>query len=149
MSKPKLSKTETAAWAGLVRAQQLLLGNVEAELKRNGLPSLTWYDVLLELQRQPDGRLRLAEVGKQVLLTKYNVTRLVDRLEKQGLVKREPCEDDARGSYAAITKDGRALCKRMWPVYHHALQTNLLKHFSKGELDQMAEWMRRIIAVNG
>ncbi len=92
-----------------MRAQQLLLGHVEAELKRNGLPPLVWYDVLLELQRQPDGRLRLAEIGKQVLLSKYNVTRLVDRLENKGLVEREPCEDDARGAYAAITEDGRAL----------------------------------------
>ncbi len=132
-----------------MRAQQLLLGNVEAELKRNGLPPLIWYDVLLELQRQPDGRLRLAEIGKQVLLSKYNVTRLVDRLENKGLVEREPCEDDARGAYAAITEDGRALCKRMWPVYHHSLRTYLLKHFSKDDLDQMAKFMRRIITVNG
>ncbi len=131
-----------------MRAQQLLLGNVEAELKRNGLPPLIWHDVLLELQRQPDGRLRLAEIGKQVLLSKYNVTRLVDRLENKGLVEREPCEDDARGAYAAITEDGRALCKRMWPVYHRSLRTYFLKHFSRDELDQMAEFMRRIIAMN-
>ncbi|HMB78090.1 MAG TPA: MarR family transcriptional regulator [Kiloniellaceae bacterium] len=149
MKKLKLTRSEVAAWAGLVRAQQLLLGNVEAELKRHELPPLAWYDVLLELQRQPDGRLRLSEIGKQVLLSKYNVTRLVDRLERKGLVARVACEDDARGAFAAITKDGQALLERMWPVYHQSLQTHLFKHFGEKELDQMAAFMRRIIAVNG
>ena len=147
MAKMKMTAAETGAWTGLIRASQLMLDHIAAELKRQGLPALSWYDVLLELDRGPDGKLRLNELGKKVLLSKFNVSRLVDRLEAQGYVKREPCTEDARGAYAVITGEGRALCRRMWPVYHGAVRDRFLEHFSNEELARMTEWMYRIVEV--
>ena len=140
-----MTAAETGAWTGLIRASQVMLDHIAAELKRHELPALAWYDVLLELGRGPGGRLRLNELGDKVLLSKFNVTRLVDRMESRGLVKREPCKEDARGSYAAITGEGRALCRRMWPVYHGAVRERFLEHFSDEELSHMTKMMRRIV----
>jgi len=76
------------AWARLLRAQTHLLGVVERELKQAGLPPLGWYDVLLELSRPGCDGLRPVELEKLLLLAQYNLSRLLDRLEKAGLVER-------------------------------------------------------------
>lgn len=120
MSETAPSEAVIRAWTGLVRAQARVLGAVEAELKRAGLPPLAWYDVLRELQRAPGGRLRPHEIEQQP-----NVSRLIDRLEQAGLVERCPCPEDGRGQHVVITPAGRALRRRMWPVYRAAIQRHL------------------------
>src|SRR5947207_1122735 len=102
------------AWARLVRAEQALLGRIEAALKQAGFPPLAWYDVLLELGRADDGRLRRVELERQTLLAQYNASRLIDRMEKARLVRREAHPQDGRGQWVVITAEGRALQKRMW-----------------------------------
>ncbi|HSC35173.1 MAG TPA: MarR family winged helix-turn-helix transcriptional regulator [Thermodesulfobacteriota bacterium] len=136
--------TETSAWIGLVRAQQYLIGVVENALRENGLPPLPWYDVLWELDRTPGGSLRLNEIGRRVLLDKYNVTRLSQRLEQEGLVRRVPCTQDGRGMFAHITANGRRLRRKMWPVYERAVKEHFLSKFGKEDIARIDRLMRRI-----
>ena len=121
------------AWVRLVRARDRVLGAIERELKAAGLPPLAWYDVLLELGRAPGGRLRPFEIEQQTLLAQYNLSRLIDRLENEGLVSRTPCQDDARGQWIVITEPGRAMQARTWKVYARAIE----KHVG-GKLDDTA-----------
>ncbi|MGD8560445.1 MAG: MarR family transcriptional regulator [Gammaproteobacteria bacterium] len=140
-------KVTIQAWAHLVRAQQLLLEHVEEDLKAAGLPPLRWYDVLLELHRAgPDG-MRQFEIGAAVLLTKYNVSRLLDRLETEKLLVRHVCETDGRGALVQITPKGRELLKRMWPVYGATINEYFARHFNKSEMKQLASLLGRIAAV--
>lgn len=136
--------SQTSAWTGLVKAQQHLLNKVEEELKKNGFPPLTWYDVLWELDRHPDGSLRLNELGKRVLLDKYNVTRLVQRLEEEGLVSRTACPIDGRGIVACITEKGRKLRNEMWPVYERTVREHFLSKFGKREIAELDKFVKRI-----
>src|ERR1044072_4133446 len=101
------SEPVTQAWIRLNRARDRVLGAIEADLKAAGCLPLAWYDVLLELSRAPDGRLRPIEIEKVTLVAQYNLSRLLDRLEKEGLVVRAPCEDDARGQRGVITATGK------------------------------------------
>lgn len=134
------------AWLNLVRAQQLLLEQIEADLKAAGLPPLRWYDVLLELHRAaPDG-MRQFEIGAAVLLSKYNVSRLLDRLEAEKLLERYTCESDGRGALVQITKKGHELLKQMWSVYGTAINAYFAGHFNKSELKQLASLLGRIVA---
>ena len=110
------------AWIQLHRAHRQLLDKVETTLKNNGLPSLDWYDVLLELQREKNRGLRQYEIGEKVLLNKHNLSRLLDRLEQGGLVGRHACAEDGRGNLIKITTDGIKLLKQMWPVYSQVIQ---------------------------
>lgn len=142
----KLSEMAVMAWARLLRAPQVLLERVEADLKQADLPPLEWYDVLLELKREDSGRLRQFELGNKVLLSKYNLSRLLDRLEHAGLVKRRPCKEDARGTDVTITAAGRALQKKMWPVYQDAIGRHFARHLSVTEAVQLATLMARLIA---
>lgn len=133
------------AWARLIRAQQVLLERVERRLKAAGLPPLSWYDVLLELNRAEQGGLRQYEIGAKVLLSKHNLSRLLDRLEAEGLVKRHACPEDRRGAYVAITRTGKAQLKKMWPVYRDAVAEHFARHLSAGEIHALAESMQRLL----
>src|SRR5580765_722322 len=126
----QLSEIAVTAWARLLRAQQVLLERVQADLKTAELPPLEWYDVLLELKRVENGRLRQFELGEKVLLSKYNLSRLLDRLERAGLVKRQANKEDARGTDVTITAAGRALQKKMWPAYQKAIARHFARHLS-------------------
>ena len=138
--------TETQAYLGLVRAQQYLNRKVEEELRQKGFPPLNWYDVLWELDKAPDGSLRLNELGRKVLFDKYNTTRIVQRLEEEGYVERNQCPVDGRGIFACITDKGRKLRKRMWPVYRETVQKYFFSKFDKKEIVSLRNFIERIQA---
>jgi DNA-binding MarR family transcriptional regulator len=140
----KPTEMAITAWARLLKAHQVLLERIGADLKEANLPSLEWYDVLLELKREESGRLRQFELGSRVLLSKYNLSRLLDRLEDAGLVKRTPCKEDARGADVTITAAGRALQKKMWPVYQQAIGRHFAQHLSAAEAEHLATVMTRL-----
>jgi len=144
---PKQDEITIIAWARLVRAQQLLLERVEMDLKKAGLPPLRWYDVLLELHRAGSEGLRQFEIGAAVLLSKHNVSRLLDRLEKEKLLERYVCEEDGRGARVQITTAGRELLRRMWPVYGAAIAEHFAQHYNKTELKQLAGLLGRLSGV--
>jgi DNA-binding MarR family transcriptional regulator len=119
------SDAAVKAWTRLVRARETVLGAIERDLKAADCPPLAWYDVLLELVRAAQGRLRPFEIEKETLLAQYNLSRLLDRLEREGLVAREPCDDDGRGQWAVITDKGRAAQARTWKVYAKSIQRHV------------------------
>ena len=143
MSKP--SKSVVDAWIALNRAQRYVFEAIESELKSAGLPPLAWYDVLLELQREPDGRLRQSDLERRMLFPQYHISRLVDRLEREKLVRRERCEDDGRAYWVAITDKGLALRERMWPLYAAAIQGCLGEKLSDQEAARIAEGLRKLV----
>ena len=101
-----LTPTELRAWRGFLRVHSTLVKALDGELERAHGLSLTSYEVLMFLGDAPEGQLRMHDLASHVLLSRSGLTRLVDRLERDGLIERHPCEDDARGSFAVIT-DGR------------------------------------------
>jgi len=109
------------AWRALLNAHARITGEVEHALREAGLPPLGWYDVLWPLQRAPQHRLRAGALTDQTTLSRTGLTRLIDRLEREGLVRREPAPEDRRGSYVVITPAGGRLLRSMWPVYERVL----------------------------
>ena len=134
-----------SAWVRLVRAEQTLLGRIEAELKAAELPPLSWYDMLLELGRADNGRLRPLELERRTLLAQYNASRLIDRMQKAGLVKREAHPEDGRGQFVAITPEGRALQKRMWKVYGPAIERQVGERLASNEVRDLARLLSKLI----
>jgi DNA-binding MarR family transcriptional regulator len=143
MAKP--SKSVVDAWIALNRAQRYALEAIEAELKSAGLPPLAWYDVLLELWREPGGRLRQGDLEHRMLFPQYGISRLVDRLEREKLVRRERCEDDGRAYWVAISDKGLALRQRMSPLYAAAIQRHLGEKLSDQEAARIAEGLRKLV----
>jgi DNA-binding MarR family transcriptional regulator len=139
------SETTVKAWTRLMRAREAVLGAIEHDLKAADCPPLAWYDVLLELVRVPDGRLRPFEIERQTLLAQYNLSRLLDRLEREALVTREPCDDDGRGQWAVITEKGRAVQARTWKVYAKSIQKHVGDKLDEKAAGTLAELLERLI----
>ena len=134
----------TLAWIRLNRARERVLGAIEQDLKAAECPPLAWYDVLLELSRSAEGRLRPLEIEKLTLLAQYNLSRLLDRLEKEELVTREPCADDARGQWVVITEKGRATQARTWKVYAKSIQKHVGEKLDDKAAAALAELLGRL-----
>jgi DNA-binding MarR family transcriptional regulator len=141
------SCTEAAAktWAQLVRVEQSLLANVEAELKAAGFPPLAWYDALLELSRAPDGRMRPLDLERAMLLPQYSTSRLVDRLVKAGLAVRKTCPIDGRGQYVEITASGGKLRQKMWPSYAAAIERHVGAKLSREEVARLGDLLEKLV----
>lgn len=133
-----LTSAHQTAWARIVRASTRILEEVELALKTAGFPPLSWYDLLLELKRAyPDG-LRPFQLEKKMLLPQYNVSRLIDRVEKAGYVERLSFEEDGRGQIVKITVAGKNLQKKMWPVYKAVLEREIARHINEQEAETLS-----------
>ena len=139
------SETVIRVWARLMKAQRLALASVERELKAAGLPPLVWYDVLLEVERAGHEGLRPFELERAMLLAQYNLSRLVDRIERAGFVERRACEDDGRGQLVAITERGKAIRRKMWPIYSRAVEATVGKHLSVKQTETLDVLLKLLI----
>jgi DNA-binding MarR family transcriptional regulator len=100
------NRAELASWQAFLRAHAKITRALEAELVAEQRISLAAYDVLVQLAEAPERRLRMTELAEAVLLSRSGVTRLVDRLERAGLVRRSRVVDDGRGVAAELTAAG-------------------------------------------
>ena len=133
------------AWSRFVTAQAMLLERIEAAFAAVDLPPLAWYDVLWILENADQGRLRMHDLARKAVVSRSNVTRLTDRMEKAGLVARSDCPMDGRGTVCEPTAKGRALRARMWPVYKKQIDTLFGKHLDAREADAISTAFDRII----
>jgi DNA-binding MarR family transcriptional regulator len=122
---PPIDRIALDAWRAVLTAQALVVRRVERALAAAELPPLSWYDVLYALYRAPRKRLRIHQLADAVVLSPTGMSRLVDRLEAAGHLRREAVEDDRRGAFAVLTDSGLACLRRMWPVYERALATHV------------------------
>jgi DNA-binding MarR family transcriptional regulator len=138
-----LTEEELAAWRGMLRAHAELTKELDAELAREHNLPLSSYEVLLYLADAPEGRMRMAELADSVLLSRSGLTRLVDRLQREGLLQRERCESDARGYFAEITPKGRRLFDAARRTHLDGVRALFLSRFSREELRAMgALWQK-------
>ncbi|MEZ5669912.1 MAG: MarR family transcriptional regulator [Alphaproteobacteria bacterium] len=140
----RVSQATMTAWADFVRVGQAVLAAVEADLKAAGFPPLVWYDVLLELGRAGEAGLRPGALQQRMLLAQYNLSRLLDRMARDGLVERRPCADDARGHSVHATAAGLALRQRMWPAYRAAVQARFAGRFSDMEAATLSALLAKL-----
>jgi DNA-binding MarR family transcriptional regulator len=134
----------TDAWVRLIRAGREVAGRIEADLKAAGFPPLAWYDVLLSLKKAGNGQRTPREVEQEVLFEQYNLSRLLDRMEAEGLVKRIPYPGDRRRQLIEITEEGRALQRRMWAVYGPAISRYVGCRLAEGEAGQLAGLLQKL-----
>ncbi|MGZ4269489.1 MAG: MarR family winged helix-turn-helix transcriptional regulator [Solirubrobacteraceae bacterium] len=114
---PKLAEHDLATWRAFLTAHARITRRINRDLLAAGLPDLSWYDALWALHEAPGRRLRVSELADAVVLSPTGMSRFADRLERDGLVRREAVPGDRRALHVVLTGDGLALLRRMWPVY--------------------------------
>jgi DNA-binding MarR family transcriptional regulator len=140
-----LSLEERRAWRGLLRAYACLAKRLDAELDQAHRLPMTSYEVLHQLDEASGGRMRMCDLAEQAQLSRSGLTRLVDRLERDGLVERIPCEDDARGQYAVLTARGREVFDAARATHLAGVRRRFLGQFDAGELRRMAAFWERLV----
>jgi DNA-binding MarR family transcriptional regulator len=132
-----LTAEELAVWRMLQRAQVRITRHLEAGLLvAHDLP-LASYDVLMQLAESPERRLRMNDLAGRVLLSRSGLTRLIDRLQRDGLVAREACPSDARGLFAVLTDAGAARLAEATPTYLRGIRKEFLDLLGPEEIGRI------------
>ena len=145
--KSQLDHLQSSVWRLFLTAHTRLVDRIELKLAEAKLPPLEWYDVLLALKEADGYRLRLSELADCVLLSRSNLTRLVDRLEKAELLSREPCPSDRRGTFAILTESGLAMQQRMWAIYAEGIAHHFAAHISDDEAKRLQDVFKRLLTA--
>ena len=133
------NRTELEAWRAYLRAHSKITRCLEAELLTEKKLSLGAYDVLIQLAEAPERRLRMAELAQAVLLSRSGVTRLVDRLERAGLVHRARVDSDGRGVIAELTQDGLDTLRDAAPTHLSGVFRHFVAKLDEEQLEGMRE----------
>jgi DNA-binding MarR family transcriptional regulator len=144
-----LSSRELRAWRGLLRVHAALAKSLDADLEReHGLP-LSSYEVLVVLQDAEGRRMRMCDLASSVVLSRSGLTRLVDRLERDGLVVRVACPGDARGAFAKLTPAGREKLAAARGTHLRGVRRLFLDLLSEDEQDVLGDVWERVLAARG
>ena len=140
-AKEQISEDQLAAWRAFLRAHSTMLRRISADLDEADLPPLSWYDVLAALREAPERSLRQVELAERVLLSNSGLSRLIDRIERNELVRRTACPGDRRSFHIQLTEEGERMLERMWPVYARGIAEDFLPALGSNpcEVRQMLE----------
>ena len=146
-SAPIDTELRQIAWANLLHVHARLVAVMDRELMAAGLLSMSGYDVLLTLKRAPGRRLRLSELAARVVLSRSGLTRLLDRIEAAGHLRRESAAEDRRGAYAILLPAGDEALKATWRVYEGLILEHFGSVISDNEARVMHEVFTRLLAA--
>lgn len=148
MPDDRLSRLELEAWGGFLRTHAVLYQELERRLVRTHGMTISTYDALLRLSWAGRAGLRMSELAQQVLKTSGGLTRLVDRLERGGLIERTRSTDDLRGYEARITPEGRRVLKRANRQHLADIRELFLSKLSPAQLEALAGAWRDVRALD-
>lgn len=134
-----LDERELRAWRGMLRVHATLTKALDAQLEdEHGLP-LTSYEVLLYCGHADGHKMRMCDLAESVLLSRSGLTRLVDRLERDGLLVRESCSADARGAFAKLTPAGERKLAEARAAHLQGVRDLFLSRLTPEQQDLLGE----------
>ncbi|HLU55042.1 MAG TPA: MarR family winged helix-turn-helix transcriptional regulator [Pseudonocardia sp.] len=139
------TRDQLAAWRAFLRAHASITRALEAELVAEQDLPLASYDVLVQLAEAPGGQLRMTELADAVLLSRSGLTRLVDRLERSGLVARGPVEHDGRGVVARLTEAGLARLRTASRTHLRGIAHHFVSRLDEADLGQLERISNRLV----
>ena len=134
-----------AAWRTFLAAYGTTIRSLEHEmLDDQGIP-LTWYEILVRLDATHEGRMQMKDLAECILLSRSGLTRLIDRMAADGLVDRLPCPEDRRGTYAAITDDGRNTLHRAMPSHTQSINDHFLRYLDIFDVQALERVLKKVL----
>lgn len=143
----ELEEKRLAVWRSFLTAHASLISRIEHELAAAKVLPLAWYDVLLALYEAPERRLRMHELASAIVLSRSGLTRLVDRLEAEGLLYRERSGTDRRGAYAVLADKGLEALRETWPFYAKGIAEHFACYLNDEEVRVLTRVFQRVLAA--
>ncbi|MSQ34336.1 MAG: MarR family transcriptional regulator [Dehalococcoidia bacterium] len=144
----RVDERRMAVWQSFLKAHAGVAVALNKELEEEREMPVGWYSVLLNLSQAPDGKVRMQDLAEAVLLSFSGMTRLFDRMETSGLVKRKACSEDRRGIFAVITPEGREAFKNAAPVHIRGIHEHFARHLTDDEVAVLEAALGRIVAAS-
>ena len=140
---------ELRAWRGMLRAHAAMAKALDAQLEASHGLQLSSYEVLTYLADAEEERMRMCDLASSILLSRSGLTRLVDRLQREGLLERVACSDDARGQFAKLTPAGREKLRAARDTHLAGVRAMFLDLFSPDELETLGDSWDRVLERAG
>lgn len=128
----------------LGRVMLMLPRAVDSDMIRDTQLTLSEYTTLMHLSEAPGGHLRMSELATACDLSLSGMTRVVNRLENQGLVQRVRCDKDGRGWNAVLTDSGLTRLRQAWPANLASVRRHVMDHIDPEDLDRLTAALRNI-----
>lgn len=149
-----LDARQQRAWRQVIAGATHLLDQLDRELRVGHDLTLADYEILVHLSEAPDSRLRMAELADAALVSRSRLTHRVDRMVARGLVEREACPTDRRGTFAVLTADGRRAIEAAAPTHVEGVRRYVVDGLDPDELDALGRGMGAVadaiaVAVRG
>lgn len=141
---PWLNPVEMRLWRAFLASSSSVTSALDSQLKAETGISIDDYEVLVQLSEAPDDRVRMSELSSALMHSKSRLTQRVDRLVKRGWVERVKCEEDARGTWAALTKAGMAAITEAAPHHLEHVREHFVDHFTPEETEVVMAALERI-----
>jgi DNA-binding MarR family transcriptional regulator len=132
-------------WESFINAHAAVFKRLEDEIKREAGIGLSWFDVLVHLDWADDGRMNLQDLTNSLLLTQSSVSRLVDRMQAAGLVRKEMSNADRRAVLVSLTPAGRAAFRRAYRVHLRGIEEHFMQHVTTDEAASMTEALGKVL----
>lgn len=139
-----LDDQRLAAWRAFLIAHATVVDRLDRELQEEQGLALSWYEVLLHLNRAPDHRLRLSELADCLVLSRSGLTRLVDRMVAAGLIERATCRTDRRGAFAVLTPDGLSRLRKAAPTHLRGVEQHFTGLLADEELSAIRTGLAKV-----
>lgn len=133
------------AWSCSFVGHSVMVKEIDRAMEAAGVCGLEVYDLLLNLELAPHMKLKMCDLADAVLLSRSGLTRLVDRLEKKGYIKREGCTHDRRSTFAKLTDKGLLAREEAWPVFRDQIEKLFASHVSEAEQEMITTAYSRMI----
>ena len=144
-----LTAPELRAWRGMLRAHAAMAKALDAQLEATHGLQLSSYEVLMYLADAEDERMRMCDLASSILLSRSGLTRLVDRLAREGLIERVACQNDARGQFAKLTPAGREKLAAARVTHLAGVRELFLERFTPQELEMLGNAWDRVLEGAG
>jgi len=141
LSSPSLERLR--AWRLYFESALALVDVLDAELQRDAGIPLRWYDTLVHLEETPDG-LRMNERAERILYSKSGFTRVVDRMEEAGLVRRVRPENDRRAILVVLTDEGRNTMEQARRHHRHAIEQHFSRHLADTDIKALTRAFEKV-----
>ena len=131
------------AWRLYLESALALFDILDTELERDAGIPLRWYDVLVHLEEKPDG-LRMNELAERILYSKSGFTRVIDRMEEAGLVRRVRPDNDRRSILIVLTDTGRQTMETARRHHRHAINQHFSQHLTNNDIKALTRALEKI-----